>query len=282
MHGRRRSGTATVVADGHRPTGRHLHVHRPAARRLPAAAGRRQLRARRSAASTWLGPGAGHPVDHRRVPLDLGRLRDGADRARAWPAIPREALEAARVDGANEWQVFRRVTVPLLRPVLVVVLVTLMINVLKVFDLVFVIAPASVQDDANVIALQMWRVSFGGAHDQGLGSALAVMLLRAGRCRRCSSTSAGSGGSSDDATIDSGTEPSPDRTPATDGAPAGAAGLPARSAPARRRAVCSLVLRWSRCSGCCPRSGCCVASLRHRGGQRATRLVEGLHQPVAS
>ena len=40
-------------------------------------------------------------------------------------AIPREALEAARVDGANEWQVFRRVTVPLLAPVLAVVLVTL-------------------------------------------------------------------------------------------------------------------------------------------------------------
>ena len=53
-------------------------------------------------------------------------------------------LEAARVDGANEWQVFRRVTVPLLAPVLIVVLVTLMINVLKVFDLVFVIAPGSV------------------------------------------------------------------------------------------------------------------------------------------
>jgi alpha-glucoside transport system permease protein len=55
--------------------------------------------------------------------------------------MPRELLEAARVDGANEWQVFRRVTVPLLAPVLAVVTVTLMINVLKVFDLVFIIAP---------------------------------------------------------------------------------------------------------------------------------------------
>ncbi len=64
-------------------------------------------------------------------------------------AVPRELLEAARVDGAGEWQVFRRVTVPLLAPVLAVVLVTLMINVLKIFDLVFVIAPGSVQDDAN-------------------------------------------------------------------------------------------------------------------------------------
>jgi alpha-glucoside transport system permease protein len=92
-------------------------------------------------------------------------------------AIPREALEAARVDGATEWQVFRRVTAPLLAPVLVVVLVTLMINVLKVFDLVFIIPPGSVQDDANVLALEMWRVSFGGARDHGLGSALGVILF---------------------------------------------------------------------------------------------------------
>jgi alpha-glucoside transport system permease protein len=92
-------------------------------------------------------------------------------------SIPREALEAARVDGATEWQVFRRVTVPLLSPVLMVVLVTLMINVLKIFDLVFIIAPGSSQDDANVLALEMWRVSFGAQPEQGLGSALAIFLF---------------------------------------------------------------------------------------------------------
>jgi alpha-glucoside transport system permease protein len=93
-------------------------------------------------------------------------------------SIPRDALEAARVDGATEWQVFRRVTVPLLSPVLLVVFVTLVINVLKVFDLVFVIAPGSVQEEANVLALQVWQVSFGaGGGDQGLGSALAVLLF---------------------------------------------------------------------------------------------------------
>ncbi|MEV7545809.1 sugar ABC transporter permease [Streptomyces sp. NPDC089915] len=92
-------------------------------------------------------------------------------------AVPRELLEAARVDGAGEWQVFRRITVPLLAPVLVVVLVTLVINVMKVFDLVFVIAPGAVQDDANVLALQLYRTSFGTDADQGLGSAIAVLLL---------------------------------------------------------------------------------------------------------
>ncbi|KFF96242.1 ABC transporter permease [Streptomyces scabiei] len=91
--------------------------------------------------------------------------------------VDRNLLEAARVDGANEWQVFRRVTVPLLAPVLVVVLVTLMINVMKVFDLVYIIAPQPTQDEANVLALQLYLVSYGGGGDFGLGSAIGVVLL---------------------------------------------------------------------------------------------------------
>lgn len=92
-------------------------------------------------------------------------------------AIPRDLQEAARTDGATEWQVFRRVTVPLLAPVLAVVFITMVINVLKVFDIVLSVAPASVQDDANVIALAMWRTAFGGTNDFGLGSAIAVFLF---------------------------------------------------------------------------------------------------------
>lgn len=92
-------------------------------------------------------------------------------------SISRETLEAARVDGGSEWQVFRFITVPLLAPVLLVVLVTLVINVLKIFDLVLIMAPGSVQDSANVVALEMYRVSFGGARNQGLGSALAILLF---------------------------------------------------------------------------------------------------------
>jgi alpha-glucoside transport system permease protein len=61
--------------------------------------------------------------------------------------------------------------------VLLVVLVTLVINVLKIFDLVFVLAPPSSQDDATVLAREMWTASFGGANDQGLGSALAIFLF---------------------------------------------------------------------------------------------------------
>jgi alpha-glucoside transport system permease protein len=92
-------------------------------------------------------------------------------------SLDQAVLEAARVDGAGEWQVFRRVTLPLLAPVLGVVFVTLTINALKMFDLIVGIAPGSVQDDANVIALEMWRSAFTGLGDRGLGSAIAVFLF---------------------------------------------------------------------------------------------------------
>lgn len=92
-------------------------------------------------------------------------------------SLPRSALEAARVDGASEWQVFRRVTVPLLAPILGVVFVSLTIGALKMFDLIIGIAPGSVQADANVIALEMWRTSFSGLGERGLGSAIAVFLF---------------------------------------------------------------------------------------------------------
>jgi alpha-glucoside transport system permease protein len=92
-------------------------------------------------------------------------------------AMPRDVLEAARTDGATEWQTFKRVTVPLLAPVLSVVFITMLINVLKVFDIVLSVAPSSVQANANVIALAMWRTSFGGVNDFGLGSAIAVFLF---------------------------------------------------------------------------------------------------------
>jgi alpha-glucoside transport system permease protein len=92
-------------------------------------------------------------------------------------AMPRDVIEAARTDGATEWQVFRRVTIPLLAPILAVVFITMLINVLKVFDIVISIAPGSVQDDASVLAVSMWRTSFGGTNNFGLGSAVAVFIF---------------------------------------------------------------------------------------------------------
>jgi alpha-glucoside transport system permease protein len=92
-------------------------------------------------------------------------------------AIPRDVLEAARTDGGTEWQVFRRVTVPLLAPVLSVVFLTMLINVLKVFDIVIAVAPESVQSNANVLALALWRTAFSGSAQFGVGSAIAVLIF---------------------------------------------------------------------------------------------------------
>jgi ABC-type sugar transport system permease subunit len=92
-------------------------------------------------------------------------------------AIPRDALEAARIDGATEWQVFRRITAPLLAPVLVVVFVTLVINVLKIFDIVFVIGQTAGANAryANVLAVQLY--SYFGTQRYGLASAIGVLLV---------------------------------------------------------------------------------------------------------
>lgn len=92
-------------------------------------------------------------------------------------ALNREVLEAAKVDGATEWQTFRRITLPLLRPVLLVVFITMIINVLKIFDIILSLVPDSSHQEANVIALKMWELGFTGAQDFGLSSALAVFLF---------------------------------------------------------------------------------------------------------
>lgn len=93
-------------------------------------------------------------------------------------ALNREVLEAARMDGASEWQTFRYVTFPLLMPVLIVVFVTMIINVLKIFDIVLAISPESSLSQANVIALQMYQTGFGSTNaDHGLASAVAVFLF---------------------------------------------------------------------------------------------------------
>ena len=52
-----------------------------------------------------------------------------------------------------------------------------MINVMKIFDLVFIIAPQPSKDEANVLALQLVNASFGGGNNQGLGSAIGIVLL---------------------------------------------------------------------------------------------------------
>jgi alpha-glucoside transport system permease protein len=90
-------------------------------------------------------------------------------------AIPDEILEAARIDGASEWQVFRRIMVPNITPTIVVVTTYMIINALKVFDIVFVIGSAET-NGTEVIAERMLEWFFISNHD-GRGAAIAVVLF---------------------------------------------------------------------------------------------------------
>ncbi|MBW7883005.1 MAG: sugar ABC transporter permease [Caldilineaceae bacterium] len=91
-------------------------------------------------------------------------------------SIPVELMEAARVDGANEWQIFRGVTIPLLRPTIAVVTTTMVINVLKVFDIVYIMTNGNL--GTEVIANRMYKEMFNFRHF-GRASTIAVILLLA-------------------------------------------------------------------------------------------------------
>jgi len=88
-------------------------------------------------------------------------------------SIPDEIIEAARIDGASEWQVFRRIIVPSILPTIVVVATYMVINSLKVFDIVFVLRRAEL-NQTEVIAERMIRWFFIGP-DFGKGAAIAVV-----------------------------------------------------------------------------------------------------------
>ena len=92
-------------------------------------------------------------------------------------SIPDEIIEAARIDGASELQVFRRIIVPSILPTIVVVTTYMVINALKVFDIVFVIGNAE-SNGTEVIAERMIRWFFISGH-QGRAAAIAVILFLA-------------------------------------------------------------------------------------------------------
>lgn len=91
-------------------------------------------------------------------------------------SVPDDILEAARIDGATEIQVFWRVVLPSIMSTVVVVTTTMVINVLKVFDIVFVMTNG--ESGTEVIAEQMIRWFFRNDHD-GRGAAIAVILFLA-------------------------------------------------------------------------------------------------------
>ncbi|GHJ06075.1 alpha-glucoside ABC transporter permease [Micromonospora humidisoli] len=89
-------------------------------------------------------------------------------------AIPADIVEAARLDGVSPWQMFWQITMPSIRPALIVVVVTLSIATLKVFDIVRTATNGNY--DTSVIANEMYNQAFRYG-ENGQGSALAVFLF---------------------------------------------------------------------------------------------------------
>ena len=93
-----------------------------------------------------------------------------------YKGIPKSLLESARLDGANEWQVFWRITFPLMRSTIAVAATMMLITVLKIFDIVYVMTNGNF--GTEVIANRMYKEMFQ-FKNFGRASAIAVVLLLA-------------------------------------------------------------------------------------------------------
>lgn len=92
----------------------------------------------------------------------------------ALKSVPSDILEAARVDGASEIQIFFRVITPIISPTIAVVVTTMLINVLKIFDIIYVMTGGNY--NTNVVALAYYQEFFNFS-ENGIADALAVILL---------------------------------------------------------------------------------------------------------
>jgi multiple sugar transport system permease protein len=91
-------------------------------------------------------------------------------------AIPAEPYESAQIDGANIWQVFRYITLPLITPFLFIAAMIRMIDAVKSFDIIFAITQGGPGSASETINLYLYSVAFT-YYDIGYGSAIAVVFF---------------------------------------------------------------------------------------------------------
>jgi len=89
--------------------------------------------------------------------------------------LPKEPYEAAQVDRASKWQIFRMITLPLLKPLIVVALLLRTIDALKTFDQVYVLTGGGPGDATELLSLYAYRVNFR-MWNLGYGAAVALVL----------------------------------------------------------------------------------------------------------
>jgi multiple sugar transport system permease protein len=91
-------------------------------------------------------------------------------------ALPRDPIEAAAVDGANAWQTFWTVTLPLLMPVLLVAILIRMISAMKTYDLIYILTRGGPGSSTETISYSIWKNAFTSL-DMGRSAAASFLLL---------------------------------------------------------------------------------------------------------
>jgi multiple sugar transport system permease protein len=91
-------------------------------------------------------------------------------------SIPKDVYEAAAVDGSSEWRTFWRITVPLLRPVMALVLVLTVVGSFQIFDTIAVTTEGGPSDATRVIYYYIYQLAFA-RFEFGYAAAMAVVLL---------------------------------------------------------------------------------------------------------
>ncbi len=91
-------------------------------------------------------------------------------------ALPREPYEAAVVDGASGWQVFRHVTLPMMMPLVITTLILRFMDVLRIFDVIFAMFGGGPGTATTTLPLLVYRLTMV-ARNVGRGSAVSVMLI---------------------------------------------------------------------------------------------------------
>ena len=91
-------------------------------------------------------------------------------------SLPVEPFEAAKVDGASGWQIFKHLTLPLMAPLILVASILRFMDILRIFDVIYVMFGGGPGSATTILPILVWRVTMV-ARDVGRGSAISVMLI---------------------------------------------------------------------------------------------------------
>lgn len=93
-------------------------------------------------------------------------------------SLPREPIEAARVDGANAFQILRTVTIPLMAPVILIAALIRMISAMKTYDLIYILTSGGPGGATETISFRIWKIGFTNLN-MGQAAAASILLLLA-------------------------------------------------------------------------------------------------------